>query len=63
MGVLIANREDPDQTVLQKQSDLGPHCFSMPFWQATSVRNFRAFPVPFLKRGYRILKKVAQCID
>ena len=34
MLVLIANREDPD---------LGLHCLSMPFWQATSVQNFRTF--------------------
>ena len=26
---------------LQKQSDLGLHCLSKPFWQATSVGNFR----------------------
>ena len=32
-----ANRENPDQ---KKQSDLGLLCLSMPFWQATSVRNF-----------------------
>ena len=30
---LIANREDPDQT-------LGRHCLSWPFRQATSVGNF-----------------------
>ena len=29
--VRIANREDPDQTVLKKQSDLGLHCLSRPF--------------------------------
>ena len=28
MLVRIANREDPDQ----KQSDLGLHCLSRPFW-------------------------------
>ena len=28
-----------------KQSDLGLHCLSMPFWQAASVRNFRIFTV------------------
>ena len=27
--------------LLQKQSDLGLHCFSLPFWQATNVQNFR----------------------
>ena len=36
MLVRIANREDPDQTAFQKQSDLGLHCLSMRFWQATS---------------------------
>ena len=39
MDVRIANREDPDQTA----SDLGMHCLSMLFWQATSVWNFRKF--------------------
>ena len=33
----MANRKDP----LKKQSDLGLHCLSRPFWQATIVRNFR----------------------
>ena len=43
MFVRIANRVDPDQTAkLLKQSDLGLHCLSRPFWPATSVRNFRA---------------------
>ena len=28
---------------LQKQSDLGLHCLSRPFWQATSVKIFRKF--------------------
>ena len=31
MLVRIANREDPDQTAFQKQSDLGLHCLSRPF--------------------------------
>ena len=35
----IANRKDPDQTA--SESDLGLHCLSRPFWQATKVRNFR----------------------
>ena len=26
-------------------SDLGLHCFSRPFWQATSARNFRTFTI------------------
>ena len=35
----VANREDPDQTAaLQMQSDLGLHCLSSPFWQATSFK-------------------------
>ena len=34
--IRIANREDPD---------LGLLCLSRPFWQATSVRNFRTFAV------------------
>ena len=44
MHVRIENREDPDQTassgvlLLQKQSDLGVHCLSRPFWQATGVK-------------------------
>ena len=29
--------------LLQKQSDLGLPCLFRPFWQATSVRNFRTF--------------------
>ena len=40
--VRIANREDPD---LKKKSDLGLLCLSLPFWQATSVPNFRTFTV------------------
>ena len=31
--------------LLQKQSDLGLHCLTKPFWQATSVPNFRTFTV------------------
>ena len=31
--------------LLQKQSDLGLHCLSRPFWQAASVLNFRTFTV------------------
>ena len=47
----IAKREDPDQTVqtwirvLKKQSDTSLHCLSRPFWQATSVQNFRTFTI------------------
>ena len=41
MLVRIANRKD----LLQKQSDLGLHCLSMPlsFWKANSVQNFTTF--------------------
>ena len=47
----MANSKDPDQSDLglcclfQKQSDLGLCCLSRPFWQATSVQNFRTFTV------------------
>ena len=44
MLVRIANREDPDQTAsFQKQSDLGLHCLSRHFLQATNVQKFRIF--------------------
>ena len=36
MLVRMANGEDPDQDL---------HSLSRPFWQATSVRNFRIFTV------------------
>ena len=36
MLVRLANRKDPD---------LGMHCLSRPFWQVTSVQNFRTFTV------------------
>ena len=39
--VRMASREDLDQTA----SDLGLHCLSRPFLQATSVRNFRTFTI------------------
>ena len=32
---------------LQKQSDLGQHCLSRHYWQATDVQSFRTFTVPF----------------
>ena len=38
----IANREDPDQTA---SSDLGLHCLSRPFGQATSIQIFRTFTI------------------
>ena len=45
MLVRVANREDPVRLLLQKQSDLGLHCLSRPFWQATSVQNFRTLTI------------------
>ena len=41
MLVRIPNREDPDQTASEKQSDLGLHCLFRPFLQAITVRNFK----------------------
>ena len=43
MVVRIENMEDHDQ-----QSDLGLPCLFRPFWQATSIRNFRKLPYLFL---------------
>ena len=37
MNVRIRNREDPDQTASQKQSDLGLRCLSRPFSYTTSI--------------------------
>ena len=37
MLVRIANRDDVIRLLLKKQSDLGLHCLSRPFWQATCV--------------------------
>ena len=39
-----ANRENSDQTA-SLESDLGLHCLSRPFLQATGVWNFRTFTV------------------
>ena len=36
MLVIMANREDPDQTAPQKQSDLGLPCLSSPFGRPSS---------------------------
>ena len=44
MLVRITNRENPDQTA-SSEEDLGLHCLSWPFWQATSVQNFITFTV------------------
>ena len=48
MLVRKANREDPDQTAVQKQSDLGLHCLSRPVWQITSVQNVRTSTIPLI---------------
>ena len=46
MLVRMANREKTlIRLLLKKQSDLGLHYLSRPFWQATSFRNFRTFAV------------------
>ena len=42
MLVRIANRDALIRLLLKKQSDLGLHCLSRPFWQATSVQNLRS---------------------
>ena len=44
--VRIANKEDLDQ----KHSDQGLPCLSKPVWQATSVCNFRTFPVAYTQQ-------------
>ena len=44
--VRIANREALIRLLLQKQSDLGLHGLSMPFWQATTFpRNLEHFRI------------------
>ena len=45
--VRIANREDKTliRLLLKKQPDLGLPCLSRPFWQATSVQNFKTFRI------------------
>ena len=43
MLVRITYRGDPDQTA--SESDLGLHCLSWPFCQATSVQNLRTSTV------------------
>ena len=39
--VRIANMEDPDQTAFSEAVCSGLPRLAMPFWQATSVLNFR----------------------
>ena len=48
MHVKIATKEDLDQ--LQKQSDLGLRCLHRPFWQETSVLNWKYLPYMYLHR-------------
>ena len=43
MLISIANRKTLIRLLLKKQSDLGLHCLSRPFWHAASVQNFRTF--------------------
>ena len=45
MHVRIGKGKTLIRLLLQKQSDLYLHCSSRPFWQATSVQNFRTFTV------------------
>ena len=42
MLVRIVIMGDSDQT---SSSSLGPHCLSRPFYQATSVQNFKTFTI------------------
>ena len=51
--VRIANRADPNQ----KQSDLGLCCLSRPFYQATSIVNFRTFTIYVKCQTVRIQMK------
>ena len=46
MLVRKANMEDSDQTA---SSVMG--CLSRPFWQATSIQNFRPFTIILLSRS------------
>ena len=48
MLVRIANRKTLIRLLLQEQSDLGLHCLSMLFWQATSAQNFRRSTIVYL---------------
>ena len=45
MLVRIVKRKTVNRLLLQGQSDLGLHCLSMPFLQATSVQNFQTSTV------------------
>ena len=66
MLVRKANREDPCLCIfqcLQKQSDVGLHCLSWPFWLAASIQNFRTFTVNGLsvKRSILIIRWIPTC--
>ena len=54
MHVKIANREDPDQLLLQRQSDLGLLCLSIPFLYQTSVRNLQLFTIALIRAAASI---------
>ena len=45
----------------QKQSDLGLHCLSRPFWQATSVRNFWTFQLKICWMYNRRTDRYGKC--
>ena len=54
MVVRIANWEDPDQTASSEAVCSGSALFVQVFWQATSVRNFRAFTIVSVRAVSRI---------
>ena len=55
MHVKIANREDPDQLLLQRQSDLGLLCLSIPFLYQTSARNLQLFTIALITQSVLII--------
>ena len=56
MLVKIANRKDPDQTASSEAVCYVSALFR-PFWQATSVQNFRIFTVGGLRKNYACFLK------
>ena len=48
----------PVRIAVQKQSDQGLHCLSMPFWKEISVQNFRTFTVFYIKSSKTKLTKI-----
>ena len=48
MLVRMANMEDTNTVIRLLLQDLGLHCLSVPFWQATSVQNFGTFTIYIL---------------